>query len=331
MAQIKAQESNNFLSRFMESIGGVLYPYLDKLFHFRPLVWFYIWPLAVAGYAAANSTLDSNLFWEVGFDPFVALFFMGLTLVHLAGSLAKKVLNDDSDVEGDIVDSNAPISPTVGLVLLAIGLLMIIPSGFIAVLGAMLIYSTVAHRLFPKFNIFRENNRYSEVLVVIINSSGAYISGWGASGVSIDLIIQFATPYIIGVTAIAILSSLCVHPIFSHGVKPKNGTILLTSSAIATLLILWATYLGYQNGDPVIPTTAVLTLPFLIITMIYRRRIDNARAVRYALLIFIIFVSARYPLLIAPILALFYSSRYYYKKKSGFIFPSFSFQEFQET
>lgn len=331
MAQIKAQASNKFLSRLMESIGGALYPYLDKLFHFRPLVWFYIWPLAVAGYAAANTTLDSNLFWVVGFDPIIALFFMGLTLVHLAGSLATKVLNDDFDVEGDIVDTNPPISPTGGLVLLAIGLLMILPSGFIAVLGAMLIYSTVAHRLFPKYNIFRENNRYSKVLVVIVNSTGAYISGWGASGVSIGLIIQAATPYIIAVTAIAVLASLCVHPKFSHGIQPKNGNTLFAASTMATLLILWAAYLGYHNGDPVIPTTAVLMLPFLIVTMIYRRRIDNARAVRYALLIFIIFVSARYPLLIAPISVLFYSSRFYYNKKSGFIFPSFSFQEFQET
>ncbi len=328
MAQNIAQKNNKFLSRLMESIGGALYPYLDKLFHFRPLVWFYIWPLAVAGYASANSTLDSNLFWKLGFDPFVALFFMGLTLVLISGSIAANVMNGNSDVEGETVESAT--SPKAGWIILAVGLLMILPSGILALLGASIIYGATGH-LFPRVGILREGNRYSKILVVIINAMGAYMSGWGASGVSIDLLIQSATPYIIGVTAIATLASLCVHPIFSHGVKPKNSNTLFTASAVATLLILWATYLGYHNGDPVIPTAAVLTLPFLIIAMIYRRRIDNARAVRYALLIFTIFVSARYPLLIAPILVLFYSSRYYYNKKSGVIFPSFSFQEFQET
>jgi len=97
----------------------------------------------------------------------------------------------------------------------------------------------------------------------------------------------------------------------------SRATLIITS-----LLTVSAGLLGIANYDPMITTSTALILPFHLVALIYLRPVDIFRTVRYALLIMVIFVGARYPLLYPPIVAAFYLSRYYHRRRYGQPYPT---------
>ncbi|MEE9465015.1 MAG: hypothetical protein V3W14_05515 [Candidatus Neomarinimicrobiota bacterium] len=317
---------DNYIKPAIERLNRLLDPWLDRLFLLQPSLLIPVWTFMAAGLGMGAGSRTPDIFWRVSWNSTLALLFIGGSLIsgaafifvrqspqRKAGSSGMPILTGTRTPDGREARKMA-------LILLAIGLVFVFPSGLWAVVAGGLLFCIwgLLYAYRPPFGGFGP-------LVDSLLHGGAagclFYLGWNTGSVDPTGSWIYMLPYILIFTAIGALTTIYpqLAPRSSSAAEtgPSRAILIVTS-----LLTVAAGLLGIANSDPMITTSTALILPFHLVALIYLRPVDIFRTVRYSLLILVIFVGARYPLLYPPIIAAFYLSRYYYRRRYGQPYPT---------
>jgi hypothetical protein len=305
-----------------------LYPQMDWVFLSRPVLFLFTWTMVAAGLGAGAWVTNPDLFWRVGLHWDILAVFAGATLVTSAAFLKTHVLPEgELQIKGFPTilkggENSNRILPWVSWAFLGIGLLLMLPGGWLAPAAGLVLF-LVWGVLYSSTPALWKRSQAIEALVHILAAGALFYIGWGASGAPLAESLNLAAPYLWGVASVSFLTVLVPGPSLPDDTPLPGPTAITVYSALAALCALTATIWGYRNGDPVIATTAVITLPFHAVGLYYRRLDDVVRTQRYAILIFVIFVGARYPWLFVPVIVVFFLARYYFRRRFGWLHPAF--------
>ncbi|MQY62724.1 MAG: hypothetical protein GH143_00185 [Calditrichaeota bacterium] len=323
-----AQTELSNLRGVLDRLLNRFYPRLDWLFLLRPVVFIPVWTTAAAGLGVGHWLSRSDLFWHVAWDWGILLLFIGVTLITGAAFIRVQLqAGGETEIKGypSVLDEGN-LSPAVARRLLwiglGLGLVLLLPGGWLAVLAGAALFM-VWGLLYGTTSFLWKGRPAVEAIIHALAGAALFYLGWAASGAPLEGSLNLAAPYVLAFAGVGALTAITPGPRYPAD-RPRPGTTAITITlAAATVMAIAATVWGYRNGDPVISTTAVLTLPFYAVALFYRRELDVVRTSRYSILIFVIFVGARYPLLFIPVILDFYLSRYYYRRRLGLVHPAF--------
>ena len=316
------------LSRVLDRFLDALYPRLDWLFLLRPVIFIPVWTTTAAGLGVGHWLSQSNLFWHVAWNWGLFPLFIGITLITGAAFIRVQLqAGGETEIKGcpSVLDEGS-VSPAkarrlswVGLVL---GLVLVLPGGWLAVLAGAALF-LVWGLLYGTMPALWKGRPAVETIIHALAGIALFYLGWAASGAPLEGSLSLAAPYVLAFAAVGALTAITPGPRYPAD-RPQPGDVTVTVTLVITaVMAIAATVWGYRNGDPVISTSAALSLPFYAVALFYRRELDVVRTSRYSVLIFVIFVSARYPLLFIPVILVFYLARYYYRRRFGFVHPAF--------
>ncbi len=152
---------------------------------------------------------------------------------------------------------------------------------------------------------------------------GLFLTGWGWLNLfngEMLTAFKYFFPYLLSYISLLLMFQINVDEIPEQGYGPGKMYIVL-----CFILTLASSALGVIFDDPVISTAAAVYAPFLLVAIffpIHQRHIQRIRV--YPLFIFIVFISARLPWLLIPILLLFFTLRTYHYFRYNIIYPTFS-------
>lgn len=324
----RAQTEPGSLGRLLDRLLGRFYSRLDWLFLLRPVVLIPIWAATAAGLGVGHWLSRSSLFWHVAWDWRIFLLFIGVTLITGAAFIWIQLqVGGETEIKGyPSMLEEGGLSPAKARrllwIALGLGLVLVLPGGWLAFLAGVALF-LIWGLLYGSTHFLWKGRPAVETIIHALAGVALFYLGWAVSGAPLETSLNLAAPYVLAFTSVAALTAIMPGPRYPKDkARPGNTTISIALAA-AALMAVAATVWGYRNGDPVISTTAVLTLPFYAVALFYRREIDVVRTSRYSVLIFVIFVGARYPLLFIPVIITFYLSRYYYRRRFGFVHPAF--------
>lgn len=330
------QAKQSSLRRILDRLLDRFYPQLDWFFLLRPVVLIPVWTTTAAGLGVGHWLSQSSLFWRVAWNWGIFLLFIGVALITGAAFIRVQLqAGGETEIKGyHSVLEKGGLSPAkarrlswIGLVL---GLVLVMPGGWLAVLAGATLF-LIWGLIYGTSYFLWKGRPAVETIIHALAGVALFCLGWAASGAPLEGSLNLAAPYVMAFASVGALTAITPGPRYPADMPrpgadlqraPSTKTITI-SLAIATVMVVVATVWGYRNGDPVISTTAVLTLPFYAVALFYRRELDVVRTSRYSVLIFVIFVGARYPLLFIPVILVFYLSRYYYRRRFGFVHPAF--------
>jgi hypothetical protein len=305
-----------------------IYPQLDWVFLLRPVLFLFSWTMVAAGLGAGAWVTNPDLFWRVAWHWDILAVFVGATLITSAAFIKIHLMPEgELQIKGFPTILEKEDLPNRFLswfswVSLGIGLLLLLPGGWLALAAGLMLF-LVWGGLYGSTPALWKRNPVVEALLHLLAAGALFYIGWGASSAPLNESPNLVAPYLWGVASVGLMTTLISGPSLPDD-APRPGPIIITTvSAMAALFALTATIWGYKNGDPIIATTGVITLPFHAVGLYYRRLEDVIRTQRYSILIFIIFVGARYPWLFLPVLVVFYLARYYYRRRFGWLHPAF--------
>lgn len=333
---IHAQTEQSSLKGALDRLLDRFYPRLDWFFLLRPVVFIPVWTTIAAGLSVGHWLSRSDLFWHVAWNWGILLLFIGVTLITGAAFIRVQLqAGGETEIKGypSVLDEgnlSSAVARRLSWISLGLGLVLVLPGGWLAVLAGAALFM-VWGLLYGTTSFLWKGRPAVEAIIHALAGAALFCLGWAASGASLEGSLNLAAPYVLAFAGVGALTAITPGPRYPADrprpwadLRGAPGTVTITVTlAAAAAMAIMATVWGYRNGDPVISTTAVLTLPFYAVALIYRRELDVVRTSRYSVLIFVIFVGARYPLLFLPVIFDFYLSRYYYRRRFGFLHPAF--------
>lgn len=94
------------------------------------------------------------------------------------------------------------------------------------------------------------------------------------------------------------------------------------NSSISTLLIIAGFFISYYNNDPLGTASLSVSFPFYLFLVLRGMERDLIRAIRYPMFLLIFFIFTIYPLLMIPMVIIYYLSKYYYWHRFDIHFPA---------
>ena len=308
--------------------------WLEWFFILQPTRFFLVWIITAAGLSLGIWRSVGELFWHAAWDGRVFLVFIGVTLLagaaHIQGQLKGAGLLAFQPGSSQTVGFSAPpdraIDPRLawrlGWACLGLGVVLVVPAGWLGSLSGLAIFLLwgMAEGWLPALG---KGTALGEVVLHTLAGMALFFLGWSVSGLPLSGNMHLAIPYMLGIGGAGAMATLAPDADAATGRAAPAPARIVMVTALATVGMAAAGVLGYRNGDPVISTTAVLTLPFYAVTLAYRREKDVLRTIRYSILTLAIFVGARYPLLFIPLLINLYLVKFYYHRRYGYHYPAF--------
>ncbi len=303
-------------------------PVLNALFLFRPTLFIPALIISVAGLAAGRATFQRYFFWRADWSWTGLLLFTGVTLIT-AASFA----NAKPGEGGELALKGYPSPPAAGAgtadtarrlgrIVLVLGLVLMLPAGWLAVAGGGALYLFWGQLYAARVALWKSNLALETALHTWAGMALFYI-GWAASGAPLTGNLPVAAPYALMLAAFGAHIAITHGPAEDRAAALPSRNLVAGVSAFAVTATVLAAALGMKFSDPVISTSAILTLPFFVVALVLRRNRDIVYSSRYGLLIIGILVGSRYPWLYVPTILLFYLSRYYYRRHLGLLHPTF--------
>ncbi|UCH09104.1 MAG: hypothetical protein JSU61_07605 [Fidelibacterota bacterium] len=318
----------NGIAGFIHHLLDKLYPHLDSLFLLRPVLFMPVWTVTVAGLSVGYWLVEPDFFWRVAWSWQVILVIIGVSLIT-GSAFIRAQLQEGGETE---IKGHASVIAVAGAtpdharrlmwMYLGVGLALLLPGGWLTVLMGVALYA-IWGILYGSNPVTWKGKPPVEGMIHLLAGAALFYLGLAASGADLAGSLNLAMPYFFGIASVAALIAITPGPRYPDD-RPRPGiATTIPTIIVSAIMALVATIWGYQNGDPAISTAAVLALPFHAVALYYRREIDIVRTCRYSILLFVIFVGARYPLLYIPVIIDFYLSRYYYRRRFGFVYPTF--------
>ena len=301
---------------------------LDSFFQIKPVIFFPVWIMSVAGVSAAEGVKTPNLIWLPNIDGTGVLFFLGLTLLIIASLITKN--NSGEEIPVSLLKSYRTMVTAIGFLLVFIigGVLSFQNTSIYPVLS--LIWALGIYFLFKRsLHLGKSDEKVSlskGALLFVAVGICLFMFGWNYAGGSLFSGLLHSIPYGLGYSAIGVIASLRTSTVTNETTPDQKITYshIGAHGILGTVFIIIAVFLGYRFGDPVISTSAIISLPFFLVLLIKPRMDHLNRTNYYPILILAIFVVIRYPWFFIPLLVLFHFCRFYYYFRYQVVYPTFS-------
>ena len=318
------------VARLIDAMMNRLLPLWDAVMIFEPERWIIALTAVAAGQGAVHSSNQQDLFWHISYNFGTFWHYLSVCLIMAAAGIIRQLSRRRSQMDPgpgnrlSELESGGRKLTFIAWSLFAVGLASMALTGPLGVLfGAALFFTaggiegTTAGSTKPvrPLRIFEYTG--TGLLLLLL--------GWELAGGSYGAAWEMLAPYAAVIIAITLLLVMePVEPASEAAVVNPQSAYGLVLLAISTGLMAVAVAGGYANGDPVVSTAAIISLPFYVIAIIYRRPADLSRGIRYTIIILIIFTGARYPLIYPPVFLVYYVARFYYARRYHFGFPAFA-------
>ena len=308
--------------------------YLDYIFVLRPTLFFPVWTVFLAGYHAnllfdpKNNLSRSGTIVATN-NPILAAVLLTL----LMGAVF--ILNQLADIQTDkknqklfflangIIKKNTAVLEGVLLTIFSIGAAFLLDYKLGIIFIIVFIFTGVIYNFDPF--VWKDK----PILGIVINFGGGWsvaACGWIAAGTSSWWFMIYAIPYAIGLVAVYLLTTLPdidgdkATGKITFGVKyGKKVTIYL-----AVIFEFAAVVFSYLLKDYILFLPALISFPLFLIAAISQKTEDVLRAIKFTVLFASLAVCLKYPIYFLVILATFYFSKWYYRKRFDLEYPKFA-------
>ncbi len=305
---------------------------LDYFFVLRPMLFFPGWTTLLAGYLISDKDF---LFFSL--TQMKALPFLDITLLLLLSAAAMGasfLLNQLKDIESDLenkklfIISEGHISKQIVavealvLVLLALGLAALLSwtvvwltVGFIVLTGYLYNYKPFALKDAP----------LSSLIANSLMGWFAFALGWAAVNNLSWYIVLDALPYIFLNTALYFFTTL---PDAQGDRKSGKNTIAVLygiklTVRLAFVLFVLSVSAAIILDDRMILLILILSAPFFISTLWNYSVGSTVRTTKFVILFFAAAICFKIPIFLILMLAGFFGTRWYFKKRFNYDYPNF--------
>ena len=289
--------------------------------------------MVVLGMATAKMNLVEYPLWIVNFDLSTVLVFIGITLISSGTFIINQITDKGSDAKnqklfliGEYIEiKNAQkfsnVISVLGILLLVLGNLILVPFGI-----SIYILWGITYNKSP---FEWKKHPYLGILTNVAIGIILFLMGWlqvtGIEGIEILKLVILMTPYVLCFTAVSLMTNI---PDIKGDTSESANTFSAvfgrrTTSIIATLIVILAFYLSYENSDPIASTASLSSIPFFMFALFRNLDKDILRAIRYPIFLLNFFVFAVYPWLFVSVFIIYYISKYYYWHRFDLHYPTF--------
>ena len=289
--------------------------------------------MVVLGMSTAKMNLVEYPLWVVNFDLSTVLVFIGITLISSGTFIINQITDKGSDAKnqklfliGEHIEiKNAQkfsnVISVLGILLLVFGNLILVPFGI-----SIYILWGITYNKSP---FEWKKHPYLGILTNVAIGIILFLMGWlqvaGIEGIEILNLVILMTPYVLCFTAVSLMTNI---PDIKGDTSESANTFSVvfgrrTTSIIATLIVILAFYLSYENSDPIASTASLSSIPFFMFALFRNLDKDILRAIRYPIFLLNFFVFAVYPWLFVSVFIIYYISKYYYWHRFDLHYPTF--------
>ncbi len=289
--------------------------------------------MVVLGMSTAKMNLVEYPLWIFNFDLSTVLVFIGITLISSGTFIINQITDKGSDAKnqklfliGEYIEiKNAQkfsnVISVLGILLLVLGNLILVPFGI-----SIYILWGITYNKSP---FEWKKHPYLGILTNVAIGIILFLMGWlqvaGIEGIEILNLVILMTPYVLCFTAVSLMTNI---PDIKGDISESANTFSVvfgrrTTSIIATLIVILAFYLSYENSDPIASTASLSSIPFFMFALFRNLDKDILRAIRYPIFLLNFFVFAVYPWLFVSVFIIYYISKYYYWHRFDLHYPTF--------
>ncbi len=310
--------------------------YFDYIFLMRPVLFFPVWTVFLAGFLVAQSVGVGAFHVDWGYIRHLNWSVFGLALASYSLLMgAVFIVNQMTDVGSDLeneklfliaekhVTPRAAVREMLVLVLLSFGLALKLPPWFLISLGLALLVLGAAYSLPP---FLWKDRPFLGLLANLFGGFVTFSAGWLVAGHFSWEMVEHALPYVFAVGAVYFLTTILDAEGDLHSNKITvavhfGGTICVRLALIFDGLAL---ILGILFRDWIVGISAFVSF-FLFGLLVFR---ENPawinRATRLPILLLSVLVAIFFPPYWLGIFGIYFLSKWYYWKRFGLNYPSLS-------
>lgn len=309
--------------------------YLDYIFVSRPILFFPGWATMLAGHLVSQHKVTSIQFSLEGLQPELgnASLYWGMIAFSLAmgGSFILNQIRDvNSDTENNklflLGDGHIPIKHgyVESILFIIASLIISLQISFLLFLvNASFILLTGYLYNFPPFGF--KDKPIAGLVANMLMGWLAFAAGWVLSSELNVSLLYYSLAYLFFNTSLYFLTTL---PDMKGDASSEKVTFPIrygfrTTIGFSLILFALAILSSIIAGDQLILIVLILSIVFMI-NLIIRRNIAAAiLAIKMSIFSFCIILSIKLPIFFVVLAALFFLTRFYYKRRFHFDYPNF--------
>lgn len=300
--------------------------YLDYFFVLRPTLFFPVWTVFLAGYHA-------SLHFDPGKIAQNSPLVVAILLSLLMGAVF--IFNQLTDIETDrknqklffiangMIKKTVAIAQGITLTIFSIGISFLMNNKVGLVFSLIFGFTGILYSFRP----FSWKDK--PILGVINNFLGGWsvaVCGWITAGAYNWKFAIYAIPYALGLVAVYLLTTLPDIPGDGESGKITFGVKYGVKISIywASGFELTAVILSFLFKDYILFVPAVMAFPLFLNAAITQKMNNILSAIKFTVLFSSLAVCFKYPLYFVVILATFYFSKWYYRRRFNLEYPRFA-------
>ncbi len=301
---------------------------LDYFFVLRPTLFYPVWTVALAGYWAQERMHDTAALQQTSAGQ--ALFFLASLTCVLGASF---LLNQITDIVSDRINNklyliaNGAISlrsawtETAILALTPIIATAVLRSDLAWLLVAAFLVTGLAYSVRP---LSLKDRPWGGMMANLVGALIIFAYGWCMNGQCNLALLQHAWPYLSAIWAVYFYTTI---PDRKGDQAAAKITVAVTwgfkKTVIAGLLAdLIAMATALWLADWIMLAAATMALPFFILACIKKTDESVLRTNKFAILFLTLFICIRFPVYLAVAVALYFFSKWYYRRRFNVTYPS---------
>jgi 4-hydroxybenzoate polyprenyltransferase len=305
----------------------------DHVFLTRPVLFFPIWTVFLAGLVQSQRSGQDGLDWPglqgYLFSPVFWSAFVTLTFLMAASFIINQFTDMKSDRENDklfllangLVSTRAALIET--LLLIGLGLFLALLAGLPLLVLALILFliTGVGYSLAP----FAAKDRpLAGLLVNVLGGLGTFLIGWQVGLPPKTGAVVAAVPYMLAIGAVYLLTTIADR---SGDALAGKRTFAVQygpgqTIGLALVLELAACICAALLSDPVILIPALAALPLFVMARRSATIKSTVVASRSAILILCGAVVLCFPAYLALLFAVFLAAKWYYQRRFNLNYPS---------
>ncbi|MCG3119953.1 MAG: hypothetical protein ALAOOOJD_02511 [bacterium] len=302
----------------------------DYIFVLRPTLFFPVWTVYAAGYLSFHKFSQGGIEGAAPGLEATALSMLGI-LTLLMGS--GYILNQLCDIETDrrnqklFLIADHHLSPVAAWTeMIGLGAFALAASFFYGkIIGVLLVAIFLLTGIFYNVAPFAWKGR--PWLGLFSNALGAlliFMAGWWSQKIEWQLAMQHALPYMFAVAAVYLYTTLLDLDGDADTAKMTFGVRygFAVTAIVGCVLEIGALVAAGWLQDWIIFYPALIAAPFFLYAALKQRLPDVARAIKFPIVFLALAVCLKIWQYFVLLGAVFYFSRWYYRKRFGLNYPN---------
>lgn len=308
--------------------------WLDYIFVLRPMLFYPGWSTLLAGYFIASSPATPVINWSLTNINHPVVFTLLLSFAAVMGS--SFILNQLHDIESDrqnnklfiisggLLQRKYLVIETVILTVLSLILALTLSLRIALLILSFFLITGVLYNFQPAA---MKDRPWGSLAANMIMGGIAFAIGWCAADLTCSFkLIEDLLPYLFFNTALYLFTTL---PDIEGDIQADKKTLAVIYGRTVIIRAAFVLYLvgfvcALMAGDKLSLIFYILSLPFFIITVVADHIADTLRATKFGILFFALGICLHWPLYLLLMIAGFYATRFYFRRRFNFNYPNFS-------